>query len=75
MVWLAPTARAVVVQVAMPDPLSGWAPQPVMPPPVKATVPVGFEPVTVAVKVTLWPDRGGVHRGRDAGADVKAFTV
>ena len=38
-----------------------------MPPPVKATVPVGFEPVTVAVKVTLWPkvegfgedDRGG----------------
>ena len=54
-VWLAPTPSAVVLQVATPDPFTGWVPHVVMPPPVKATVPVGLAPVTVAVKVTFCP--------------------
>ena len=39
-----PTGRVVVAQVAIPKPLRVWASQPVMPVPVKATVPVGLEP-------------------------------
>ena len=50
---VASAGSAEEVQVATPEPSSGWAAQPVMPPPVKATVPVGFAvPETVAVKVT-----------------------
>ena len=33
-----------VVQVAMPEPLSAWVSQPEIPPPEKATVPVGLVP-------------------------------
>ena len=50
-----PAERAEVMQVAAPERSSGWVPQVVMPPPVKATVPASGVGVTVAVKVTLWP--------------------
>lgn len=41
--------------LALPEPLRGTAPQfaIVVPSDVKATLPVGFDPVTVAVNVTL----------------------
>ena len=64
-----PADRAVVLQVATLE-VSGWDPQPVMPPPEKATVPVGLEPpVTVAVKVTLEPT------AREAAEAVNAVVV
>ena len=65
-----------MVQVATPEPLSVWDPQPVMPPPEKATVPVGLEPpVTVAVKVTLWPTIEGFCEDPSAVVVVRALTV
>ena len=65
-----------MVQVATPEPLSVWDPQPVMPPPEKATVPVGLEPpVTVAVKVTLWPTVEGFGEDPRAVVVVRALTV
>ena len=49
------------MQVATPEPSSGCASQPLTPPPEKSTVPVGLVPsVTVAVKVTLWPNVEGL---------------
>ena len=55
MIECVPTARAVVVNAAMP-PLSVVVPS-VAVPSLKVTVPVGvpFETTTVAVKVTAWP--------------------
>jgi hypothetical protein len=53
-----------VVQVATPEPLTVWEPQPliVVPPLVKLTVPVGVlpPPETVAVRVVLAPTVGEV---------------
>ena len=75
MVWLAPTANAAVEQVATPDPFTGWVPHVVMPPPVKATVPVGLAPVTVAVKVTFCPTVEGFGEDARLVFDVTGFTV
>ncbi len=70
-----PTGRVVVAQVATP-PLRVWASHPVMPVPVKATVPVGLEPpLTVAVKVTLWPTVEGLAEELTAVVVVTLFTV
>ncbi len=51
-----------MVQVATPEPLSATLPQPVivLAPSEKATVPARLEPLTVAVKVTLWPTVEGL---------------
>jgi hypothetical protein len=46
-----PTLSVEVVNVACPDPLSVPLPS-VVAPSLNVTVPVGFDPVTVAVKVT-----------------------
>jgi hypothetical protein len=50
-----------VVQLADP-PLTGRALQPLIddPPSLKSTVPVGLDPVTVAVSVTDWPTVDGL---------------
>ena len=61
MLWL-PTARLLVLHDAVRGvPLSVPAEQPAsaLPPSVKVTLPVGFVPVTVAVKVTLVPAVAG----------------
>src|SRR5271170_4717062 len=61
-----PTARLAVLQVAVLLPAlpagSATAPQPVsvLPPAVKATLPVGALPATVAVNVTLAPTVDGL---------------
>src|ERR1700682_1283831 len=57
MLWV-PTLRVLVLQVALrvlPAPVTADAAQPAIdtPPSLKVTVPVGFAPVTVTVKVTL----------------------
>ena len=62
-----PTASADVEQVAvrvLPLPVSATAAQPAIDaaPSLKLTVPVGAEPVTVAVKVTLVPTIGRCQR-------------
>ena len=51
-----------MVQVATSEPLSATLPQPliVLAPSEKATVPARLEPLTVAVKVTLWPKVEGL---------------
>ena len=51
-----------MVQVATSEPLSATLPQPliVLAPSAKATVPARLEPLTVAVKVTLWPKVEGL---------------
>ena len=64
MLWL-PMARLLEEQVAvllLPLPVRGTAAQPLraVPPSVKATLPVGALPVTVAVKVTLLPTTAGL---------------
>ena len=50
-----------MADLMFPAPVSADAPQPAMvaPPSVKFTAPFGFEPVTVAVKVTVAPTRAG----------------
>src|SRR5208337_2661596 len=55
------TARLLVVQVALPL-ASATAAQPAieLPPSVKLTLPVGLDPATVAVKVTLLPNVDGL---------------
>jgi hypothetical protein len=53
MEWL-PTLSEDVVNVACPAPLSVPVPS-VVAPSLNVTVPVGFDPVTVAVKVTACP--------------------
>src|SRR5436190_432200 len=60
-----PLAAKLVAHCAvrtLPDPVNGTAPQPVIeePPFVKATAPVGFEAVTVAVKITFLRTRVGL---------------
>jgi len=61
-----PTASVLVAQVAfllLPLPLSATVAQPAIGPPpsaLKLTLPVGFAPVTVAVKVTVAPANAGV---------------
>ena len=60
-----PPGRLDVVQVAVrvfPDPESDLAEQPEIdvPPRVKFTVPLGADPVTVALKVTLAPTADGL---------------
>lgn len=60
-----PTGIVVVVQVAVrafPEEESGLAEHPEIdvPPRVKLTVPLGADPVTVAVKVTLAPNAAGL---------------
>ena len=60
-----PTVSALVVQVAvrvLPVPESVRAEQPLIdePPAVKFTLPVGMEPVTVAVNVTVAPSDEGL---------------
>ena len=65
MLWT-PTLSVLVAQLAfllLPLPLSATAPQPVigpLPSALKLTLPVGFAPVTVAVKVTVAPANAGV---------------
>jgi hypothetical protein len=64
MLWL-PTVSAAVTHFAvraLPDPVSATAEQALIElvPSLKATVPVGALPVTVAVKVTLLPPVDGV---------------
>ncbi len=64
MLWV-PAASAAVAHVAvraLPLPASATAAQPAIDvaPSLKLTVPVGAEPVTVAVKVTLPPTIDGV---------------
>ena len=61
----APVVRPVVVQVAvrvLPVPERVRAEQPLieLPPSRKSTVPVGADPVTLAVKVTLAPCEAGL---------------
>ena len=64
-----------MTQVATPE-LSVWLPQVVIPPPVKATVPVGLEPpLTVAVKVTGFPTIEGLGEDPSAVPVVRVFTV
>ena len=63
------------MQVATPEPSSGCASQPLTPPPEKSTVPVGLDPVTVAVKVTLWPKDEGFGEVVRLVPDVTGFTV
>ena len=46
-----------------------------MPPPVNATVPVGLDPLTVAVKVTLWPNVEGFCEDTTTVPEVAALTV
>jgi hypothetical protein len=45
------------------------------PPSLKVTVPVGVPPVTVAVKVTAWPNVLGLGEDVSAVADVVWLTV
>ena len=64
MLWL-PTASALVLQLAvllLPLPTSATALHPAiaLPPSVKATLPVGAHPLTVAVKVMLVPTVAGL---------------
>src|ERR1035438_1672090 len=60
MVWL-PTARAVVLNDARPDPFTGTFDAQTVEPSVKVTVPTGTPPleVVVEVKVTDWPKTEG----------------
>lgn len=65
MLWV-PDASVVLVQVAVrvsPLPARGLAEHPEIdvPPSTKLTVPVGAEPVTLAVSVTLAPSAAGLR--------------
>jgi len=65
MMLYVPPAAKLCVHLAvfeLPKPASATDPQPVivLPPIVNATVPVGFDPVTVAVRVTLLFIRAGL---------------
>ena len=75
-----PAARPLVLQPAvlvLPLPESVTAPQPliVLPSALKATVPVGALPVTLAVKVTLTPTLDGLSELDTAVVLVALFTV
>src|SRR5437773_2330687 len=81
MVWF-PAAKLLTVKVAWPAELS--APEPsVLPPSLKVTVPdraaAVVEPggltVTVAVKVTVWPDTAGLAEEARTVLVAAAFTV
>ena len=49
-----PAANVAITNVAWPEPFTGCAGPMALPPSLNVTVPVGFVPVTVAVKVTDW---------------------
>jgi hypothetical protein len=79
MLWV-PTVRLLVVHVAvriLPAPVSAAAAQPAIEvaPSRKFTVPVGAEPLTVAVKVTLVPAVDGVNELPTPVVLVALFTV
>src|SRR5208282_3748938 len=70
------TARLAVVQVALPL-ASATAAQPAieLPPSVKLTLPVGLDPMTVAVKVTLLPTVDGLSELDSVVVLVAALTA
>ena len=76
-----PAARLALLHVAvleLAEPAgNATAPQPVivLPPSVKATLPVGAAPVTVAVKVTLAPTSDGLAELANAAVLGALFTV
>ena len=58
MLWL-PDVNVEVVKLALPPASVTGVPR-LVAPSLNCTVPVGEAPVTVAVKVTAWPDRLGL---------------
>jgi len=77
-----PDRQAAITQVAVPATATARAPQPAMvtPPSWKLTVPVlvpdaGAVAVTVAVKVTLWPETEGLTDDASAVVVLPMFTV
>ena len=66
---------AVLLFVAPAGSATALQPEIALPPSVKATLPVGAAPTTVAVKVTLLPTTDGFAELANAAALVTLFTI